>query len=94
MGQAAIGQTVVFGIRPEDVRLAASGEVSSHLVAIEVTEPMGAETFLHLSTGATTFIARVSPDWLHAAGSGTHVRFDLAKAHLFDATTERVLTVK
>jgi multiple sugar transport system ATP-binding protein len=94
IAQTAVDTAVVFGIRAEDVRLAASGEAGSHLVAIEVTEPMGAETFLHLSTGATTFIARVSPDWLHTAGSGTHVRFDLAKAHLFDAASERVLTAK
>jgi multiple sugar transport system ATP-binding protein len=94
IAQPAIEQPVVFGIRAEDVRLAAAGEPGSHLVAIEVAEPMGAETFLHLSTGVSTFIARVSPDWLHTAGSGTHVRFDLAKAHLFDATTEHVLTAK
>jgi multiple sugar transport system ATP-binding protein len=81
-----------LGIRPEDVRLAASGEPNSHLVAIDVAEPMGAETFLHLSTGASTFIARVAPDWLHAAGSAVNVRFDLTKAHLFDAKTESVLT--
>ena len=92
VAEAVVNQPVVFGVRPEDVRLAASGEPGSHLVAIEVAEPMGAETFLHLSTGASTFIARVAPDWLHAAGSGTNVRFDLAKAHLFDAKTERALT--
>jgi multiple sugar transport system ATP-binding protein len=92
IAQAAMDRPLVFGVRAEDVRLAAAGEPGAHLVAIELAEPMGAETFLHLSTGVTTFIARVSPDWLHVAGSGTHVRFDLAKAHLFDPTTQRVLT--
>ena len=85
-------QPVVLGVRPEDVRPASASDPVAQLVAIEVSEPMGPETFLHLSTGASRFIARVPPDWRHSPGSGIHVRFDLTKAHLFDARTELALT--
>ena len=91
LAQGRVNQAIVFGVRPEDVRLASSGDADSHLEAIDVAEPMGPETFLHLNSGASIFIARVPPGWRHAPGSGIHVMFDLAKAHLFDPATERAL---
>ncbi len=82
------GKPVVFGIRPEDIREAAAG-ATAHPVRVEIAEPMGAETYLHLDSGATGFIARVAPTSLHATGHTIHVQFDQAKAHLFDAATEQ-----
>jgi len=60
-------------------------------VKIEVSEPMGAETYLHLDTGATSFIARVRPTERFEINRRIKVTFDVAQAHLFDATTELVL---
>ena len=90
-----IGQEIIFGIRPEDVQdgatlpqfdLAPGAEVK-----VEVSEPMGAETFLYLHTGATSFVARVRPTDRFETGQRVKVAFRLEAAHLFDAATEQVL---
>ena len=87
-----LGRAVVFGIRPEDVHHAASDTgIGSAEVKVDLAEPMGAETFLHLTTGATSFIARVGSDDRHRTGETVRVRFNLDRAHLFDAETEQVL---
>ncbi len=86
---------VVFGIRPEAIRdalTAASPEGGPTAdVRVEVSEPMGSETLLYLDTGATSFIARVSPTDRFDAGQKVQVSFDLTHAHLFDPATEQVL---
>ncbi len=85
-------RAVVFGIRPEDVAEAA-GDLSSQVSArVELAEPLGAETLLHLSTGATNFIARVRPTNRLAEGDAARFIFDLEKVHLFDPDTEERLT--
>jgi multiple sugar transport system ATP-binding protein len=94
----AVGQVdkpVVFGIRPENVHdsltMAQPDPARTFDVTVEVSEPMGAETFLYLSTGATSFIARVRPTDRFEANQKIKVTFDLDHAHLFDAATEEVL---
>ncbi len=94
-GARHLDKPVVFGVRPEDVHDAA---VESSIqpgttaeVAVEVSEPMGSETYLYLTTGATAFIARVRPTEHYDAGRRITVAFDVTKAHLFDAETEQVL---
>ena len=52
---------------------------------------MGSETYLYLDTGATSFVARVSPTDRFEAGQTIQVTLDLARAHLFDAATEKAL---
>jgi multiple sugar transport system ATP-binding protein len=90
-----VGKPVVFGIRPEDVQDAltvpnpAQGRTLE--VAVEVSEPMGSETYLYLTTGASAFIARVSPTDRFEAGQKVKVTLRLENAHLFDAETELVL---
>jgi multiple sugar transport system ATP-binding protein len=52
---------------------------------------MGSETLLYLDTGATAFVARVSPTDRFEAGQKVQVTFDLARAHLFDPKTEQAI---
>jgi multiple sugar transport system ATP-binding protein len=80
---------VVFGIRPEDIR--ETTERTGFDMKVTLAEPMGAETYLHLETGATEFIARVTPDCAHHSGHTARVSFDVAKAHLFDEASGDVL---
>ncbi len=95
IAQSRAGKPVVFGIRPEDVADAAANggsDPDQHVeVGVEVSEPMGAETFLYLSTGANAFIARVRPTDRYDAGQRVTVSFNAAKAHLFDPESEQVL---
>jgi len=90
-----LDRPVVLGVRPEaihDSLLVASPDPGRTAeVRVEVAEPMGAETLLYLFTGATSFIARVSPTDRFDAGQKVQVTFDLSHAHLFDAATELAL---
>jgi multiple sugar transport system ATP-binding protein len=89
---ALIGKPVVFGVRPEDVHeVAEAASAPGFTATLEVAEPMGAETFLYLTTGATSFIARVAPTHRFDAGQRVRLRFALDKAQLFDAATEQRL---
>jgi multiple sugar transport system ATP-binding protein len=96
-GKAAdyIGRPIVLGIRPENVKdvltVHSLEGVAAVEVTVEVSEPMGAETYLYLNTGATSFIARVRPTDRFEVNQKVKVSFDLAHAHLFDPATEAVL---
>jgi len=87
------GKDVVFGIRPEDIHVVPpeTHAPDAFDATVEVAEPMGAETFLYLTTGATPFIARVAPTQSADPGQRLRLRFDLTKAHLFDAPSEQRL---
>ena len=93
--QAHLDRPVVFGLRPEDVQdtltLAEPDPARTVELKIEVAEPMGAETYLHLDTGATPFIARVRPTGRYEINHPIKLTFDVEKAHLFDAVSEQVL---
>jgi multiple sugar transport system ATP-binding protein len=90
-----IGQPIVFGIRPENVHdtltVTNPDPARTVEVKVEVSEPMGSETYLYLDTGATSFIARVRPTDRFEVNSRVKVTFDLDHAHLFDPTTEKSL---
>jgi multiple sugar transport system ATP-binding protein len=96
LGESRAGKPIVFGIRPEDVQDAVALEGGADPgrmveVQVEVSEPMGAETYLYLTTNAHSFIARVRPTDRFDANQRVHVTFNVEKAHLFDAETEQVL---
>lgn len=94
------GRRVVLGIRPENLAVMPASESTtanadsparSISCRVEVAEPMGAETVLHLHTGGHAFLARVAPTHRHAPGAQLQLYFDSDKLHLFDAETEAVL---
>ncbi|MEO6569518.1 MAG: sn-glycerol-3-phosphate ABC transporter ATP-binding protein UgpC, partial [Opitutaceae bacterium] len=90
-----VGKPVVLGVRPEDVQDTLSvtqpDPARTAEVTVEVSEPMGAETFLYLDTGATNFIARVRPTDRFEPNQKVKVTFSLEHAHLFDSETEQAL---
>lgn len=92
---ARIDQPIVFGVRPEDVHdtltVSQPDPARTAEVTVEVSEPMGAETFLYLDTQATSFIARVRPTDRFEPNQKIKVTFQLDHAHLFDPATELVL---
>lgn len=80
---------IILGIRPEDlIESPAPQPGRTATVQVEISEPMGSETYLYLTTGTTAFIARVQPTSLHAYGATVHLTFRHDRLHLFDATTE------
>lgn len=90
-----VGKEVVLGIRPEDCDILAAGKKpgpDSFQAVVDIVEPMGAETYFYIQTGAHTVISRS-----HASADqsevGHRLRFEINpdKAHLFDpVTTNRI----
>lgn len=92
-GRNHLDKAVVLGIRPEDLHEESSPrEGATATVTVDVSEPMGAETYLYLTSGATSFIARVKPTAIHASGTSVHLAFTPANLHLFDASSEEILS--
>jgi multiple sugar transport system ATP-binding protein len=90
-----VDKSIVFGIRPEDAQdtltLGSPNPAHTVEVMVEVSEPMGAETYLYLDTGAHSFIARVRATDRFDVNQKVKITFQLDKAKLFDPTTENVL---
>jgi multiple sugar transport system ATP-binding protein len=93
--KAFIDKEVILGIRPEHIHddemflsLAKDGIVE---VGVEVTELMGAETYLYLDLEGTQVTARVDPRTNAKQGDVVKVAFDINKIHLFDKETEAVI---
>lgn len=84
--QAHIGKDVVLGIRPESCDIAPKDAgADSFQAVVEVVEPVGAETYLYVQTGANTLVCRSHEAVDHAAaGHRMKFRMDASKAHLFD----------
>jgi len=93
---ANAGETVVLGLRPEHIHLIAPGETApagwARVSAVtEIFEPMGAEAFLHATTGRTSFVVRAPSDVECGVGQRVELGFDLAQARFFDPISERIL---
>lgn len=87
-----IGKEVILGIRPEDIH-DDEGFISSKPDAVctahvEVTEMMGAETYLYLTIAGEQFTARVNQRSTAQIGDTIKVAFETNKLHIFDKDTE------
>jgi multiple sugar transport system ATP-binding protein len=95
LAAARVNHPIILGVRPENIADLPPGSAANDApvasVMVEIAEPMGAETFLHLTTGATNFIARVPPTRRFAPGEKVGVVFSLDHAQLFDPETELAL---
>ena len=94
--KAYVGKTVVMGIRPEDLYDDADSlaKFADYIVEadVEVTEMMGAETYLYVIIDGMNFIARVKPDSTAAVNAKIKIALDPTKIHLFDKETEKRIT--
>ena len=92
--ESYIGKEVVMGIRPEnihdDANVLATYANAAIDVNVEVTEQMGSETYLYLTTTGKegNIIARVDPRTTSRAGDKIKVAFDVNHLHFFDKQTE------
>jgi multiple sugar transport system ATP-binding protein len=90
------GRPIVFGVRPEDMAAQepeAGGDTGSRLTArAEVVETLGAETFVYLTCGPHSIVARMeSPERPLAVGQTIQVELKMQKTHLFDKETSRTI---
>jgi multiple sugar transport system ATP-binding protein len=90
-----VGREITLGIRPESIHdeemylsNATTGVIDAY---VEITEMMGAETYLYLTCEGHSLTARVSPRTTAKPGDDIKVAIDPNRIHLFDKETERAI---
>ena len=90
--EAYAGKEIIMGIRPENVHneedLIEQHKDGIVEADVEVTELMGAETYLYMNCEGQSINARVSPTNTARPGDKIKIAFETAKIHLFDKDTE------
>ncbi len=93
--KAHVGKDVILGVRPENLKdeetiinAATSGVIECN---VEVTELMGAETYLYLTFAGMNMTARVSPRNTSRPGDVIKMAIDVNNIHLFDKETEKAI---
>ena len=90
-----VDQEVVLGIRPEclhDEEMFISSATTGVVNAtVEVTEMMGAETYLYLTCEGIPLTARVSPRSTARPQDEIKIALDPNRIHLFDKDTEKAV---
>ncbi len=82
------GQKVVFGARPEHLRINAGSEagLSDALEAtVDLVEPMGSDSLVWLKLAGNILSARIESSKTYKPGEKINVRFRVGLASLFDA---------
>lgn len=87
-----VGQDVIMGIRPENINddddFLSEHKSSTVDMQVELTEMMGAETYLYLTKNKNSFTVRLSGSSKVKAGDTIKVALDESKIHVFDKETE------
>ncbi len=96
-----IGKEIIAGIRPECLKdepqaitTMADSVIDAH---VDVTELMGAEIYLYISTdgndedGNQNLVARVSPRSVARTGDDIKIALEAQRIHIFDKDTEKCI---
>ncbi len=93
-----VGKEVMMGIRPEhivDMDTVNAHEKDNYAVItakVEVTEALGAETYLYMTCESYNVTGRVDPSCQAVAGSEVQIGLDVTRVHLFDMETQLTIT--
>jgi len=82
---AANASSVLYGIRPECVSLAAQGVPGT----VVMLEPTGPETYAMIDTPLGRMVARVPGKVSEQVGDTVHLQWAAHESHLFDAKSEK-----
>jgi ABC-type sugar transport system ATPase subunit len=86
------GATLLIGIRPENVLVAADGSKSATMqLNLKLTENLGSENIHHLERGKIHLVARTDSDVVFKDGSSVYVSFREDSIRLFDPQTEKAI---
>ncbi|SEH51573.1 multiple sugar transport system ATP-binding protein [Ruminococcus flavefaciens] len=90
-----VGKEITLGVRPESIHdeemylsNASTGVIDAN---VEITEMMGAETYLYLLCEGIPLTARVSPRSTARPGDDIKVAIDPNRIHIFDKETEKAI---
>ena len=90
-----LGKPVALGIRPEDVACLSpqpkNPPEGALEAVVEVIQPMGSETYLHLASHAHSFVARVRATERFSLNQRVLLTFDMPDAHFFDPASGRTI---
>jgi ABC-type sugar transport system ATPase subunit len=93
IAEAHYCDSFVLGVRPEHFSLCTSSDPAAFHAKVDVGEPLGAESYIHLSTQKGNKVVVRLPGVIQVAlGEELYLKPDLEQAHLFDATTEKSLS--
>ena len=87
-------ETVMLGIRPDDIAESAGKAASNPGVfpaTVERVRAIGWETQVDFDVAGTTFVARMPRGCALDAGQSTELAFNLSRVHLFDSGTGKRL---
>ncbi|MDP6427827.1 MAG: ABC transporter ATP-binding protein [Alphaproteobacteria bacterium] len=87
---AAAGAEVTVGVRPRGFDLASESAADTLSGRVDLIEPMGAETLLHLKTEAEELRVVTDHRSAPAHGANVHVRPRAGQIHLFDEHGGRI----
>ncbi|WP_129113962.1 ABC transporter ATP-binding protein [Halegenticoccus tardaugens] len=84
---AEVTDTLTLGIRPEDIRVAASGDENVLTVEVDVVEPLGDQSFVYFKVGDQTYTASIDGEEYIREGTEINVVFPQKRVHVFDRQT-------
>ena len=89
------GKEVIMGIRPEclkdDEEYIAKATTGVIKCKVEITELMGAETYLYIDCEGINMTARVAPRTSVISGDEIQIAIDPNRIHIFDKDTESIV---
>lgn len=84
-----------MGIRPECLRddEESIAKMSDAVIeaTVDVTELMGAEIYLYMTSAGQKLTARVSPRSTTRSGDEVKIALDVSRVHIFDKDTEKCI---
>jgi multiple sugar transport system ATP-binding protein len=90
-----LGKRVVFGIRPEDITCGAdpAESPSEHAVetVVEMVQPLGSETYLHLAGHAHFVVARVRTADRFSISQKVSLTFEARRVHFFEPASGKAI---
>jgi ABC-type sugar transport system ATPase subunit len=88
--ELAEGSEVTLGIRPRAYELTAEGGADSFSAEVDIVEPMGAETLIHMIESGRDIRVVVPREQRVAIGERVHLRCKASQCHVFDRTQRRM----
>ena len=91
-----VGQTIMMGVRPEDIYDKLFLNISHHVTAsfnatVDIVEPLGSEIYLHFNTGKNIMVAKVDSNNKTVSNQSIELVFDLKKIHLFELDSGKTI---
>jgi len=85
---------VIFGIRPEAIKMVENKDKDAMVVAVKLSELLGDQYYIHFEFAGRNMLAKVESEDEINTGDTVNLKMQLTKMHLFDALTHKTIYVK